>query len=677
MKRILRALAVWMTILSVFACTSAVADLVPVVNADIPEGTGENQESLPEETPALAVWDYDELVVGVTTPLEGAFFTSLWGNTAADLDVRMLLHGYNLVEWNSEIGGFQVDPSVVSGLIVTQNEAGDHVYNIALYPDLTWSDGTPITAWDYAFSWLLTAWPGITQLGGAAVDRDYLLGMNEWRSGQTQHVSGIRVLNDMQLTLTVRHEYLPFFYELGLLDCTPAPISAIAPGTGMADDGEGVYLTGEGLNVERLRGTLMGENGYIVNPRRSSGPYTLTSYEDGTASFALNPYYKGDSSGKKPTIPRIVIRHVNNEEMISLLTAGEVGLLSRCTELNAIAGGVGLAAGGTGFAMSNYTRSGMSFISFACESQGVDSQAVRRAIALCLDKDALVSRLVGNYGLRVDGYYGIGQWMVQLANGMMAYPIDEPDGTAASQQAYDEALAAWQALTLESIPALPFDPAEAARLLEADGWTENEAGGAFRAGTDAVRCKVIGGRRVPLRLTLAYPAENDISEVLTACFAEPLAGAGIVLELREEPFGQLVSGYYGQRERDEDMFYLASNFDVVFDPAPQFLPDGGRNWTKIRDPQLYAYCVNMRRTEPGDTLAYCRKWMEFEQRFAETLPMIPLYSNVYFDFYPTVLHDYRITENITWSQAVVEAYMSDVADEPEEERDDGGLEFEG
>ena len=45
--------------------------------------------------------------------------------------------------------------------------------------------------------------------------------------------------------------------------------------------------------------------------------------------------------------------------------------------------------------------------------------------------------------------------------------------------------------------------------------------------------------------------------------------------------------------------------------------------------------------------------------------MIPLYSNVYFDFYPRVLHDYNIASNVAWSQAVVEAYMADVEEEEE------------
>ena len=52
------------------------------------------------------VYDYDELTVAGVTPMTGNFFCSLWGNITSDIDVRMLLHGYNLVEFQSEDGTF-------------------------------------------------------------------------------------------------------------------------------------------------------------------------------------------------------------------------------------------------------------------------------------------------------------------------------------------------------------------------------------------------------------------------------------------------------------------------------------------------------------------------------------------------------------------------------------------
>ncbi len=57
-------------------------------------------------------------------------------------------------------------------------------------------------------------------------------------------------------------------------------------------------------------------------------------------------------------------------------------------------------------------------------------------------------------------------------------------------------------------------------------------------------------------------------------------------------------------------------------------------------------------------------------------PLIPVYSNVYFDFYTRSLHDYFINSNSTWSRAIVASYMSDYQDElAEEEAEQNGEEL--
>ena len=71
----------------------------------------------------------------------------------------------------------------------------------------------------------------------------------------------------------------------------------------------------------------------------------------------------------------------------------------------------------------------------------------------------------------------------------------------------------------------------------------------------------------------------------------------------------------------------------------------------------------MRKTEPGDVLSYCQKWVAFQERWTEVLPAIPVYSNVYFDFYTTRLQNYRVTENQTWTQAIVAAALAENANE--------------
>ena len=121
------------------------------------------------------------------------------------------------------------------------------------------------------------------------------------------------------------------------------------------------------------------------------------------------------------------------------------------------------------------------------------------------------------------------------------------------------------------------------------------------------------------------------------------------------------------------MIFLASNFDVLFDPSDLFDPEGESNYIGNSDRQLYTLSRSMIRTKAGDLLTYCKKWLSFQERFIELEPMIPVYSNIYFDFYPKVLQDYNVSEYSTWAQAVVLAFMSDIPDDllmDEEEEDE-------
>ena len=105
------------------------------------------------------------------------------------------------------------------------------------------------------------------------------------------------MLADDILHIRIDAAYLPFFYELGLLDCVPYPISVIAPGVVVRDDGNGIYLANADpanetpvFTADLLKETILNETtGYLNHPSVCSGPYLLTSYEDGVANFEINP----------------------------------------------------------------------------------------------------------------------------------------------------------------------------------------------------------------------------------------------------------------------------------------------------------------------------------------------------------------------------------------------------
>lgn len=157
-----------------------------------------------------------------------------------------------------------------------------------------------------------------------------------------------------------------------------------------------------------------------------------------------------------------------------------------------------------------------------------------------------------------------------------------------------------------------------------------------------------------------------MGDALNATLTENLAAIGVRLTVKAVPMNELLDIYYRRVERDCDMIYLATNFGTVFDPSTTYSTDEAYvktvNRTGIRDKKLAQLAVDMRKTEPGDVLSYCQKWVAFQERWTEVLPAIPVYSNVYFDFYTTRLQNYRVTENQTWTQAIVGATLTQTAE---------------
>ena len=618
---------------------------------------------------------YDHLVVGNTTQMRGDFFTGMWGNATSDADVRDLLHSYNLVVWDSEKSMFSFNPAVVTEVMPMTDPAGDKTYVLILATDLRYSDGSRINAWDYAFSFLLQISPEMAELGAVPAQTDYLLGYDAYHSGKADALAGVRVEGTNVLVLTIRGEYLPFFYELALLRCNPYPIRVIAPGVQVKDDGKGVYLANADKNItepiftaDLLRETLLDpETGYRSHPSIVSGPYTLTSFDGTTAEFAVNPYFKGDENGVKPTIPSLTYTLAENGTMVEKLKSGEIGLLNKVLRKDAIDAGLALLQEDP-FLVENYTRNGLSYIAFACEKPAISSVKVRQAIAWCMDRDLVTSDYAGDYGLRVDGYYGIGQWMYEAVIGVTS-PLEAPaeDSSPQVKEEFEKLQEAIKELNMDDLTAYTEDLEKAAALLDEDGWKVNEEG---------IREKEIDGEKVTLELTMLYPEGNEIGKAFQERLVPNLEKVGIRLTLEPMEMSRLLETYYKQDEnRGADMIYLASNFELVFDPSVQFIidEDGTPNWsyTNHSDGKLYSLAVKMRETEPGDILSYLQNWLEFQKEMNEALPILPIYSNVYFDFYTNTLHDYTVGTRSTWAQAIVPAYLAEYVEEVPEENPEG------
>ena len=134
-----------------------------------------------------------EDVVGATTQMDGYFFTDLWSANTADIDVRALLHGYSTVAIGQS-GTYQLDQTVISHAELTEDGSGNKTYVFSINPDLTFSDGSPLTAQDYVFSALLLSSPIMRELGATQGGLPQNEGYVEYAAGEAEIFSCVHLL---------------------------------------------------------------------------------------------------------------------------------------------------------------------------------------------------------------------------------------------------------------------------------------------------------------------------------------------------------------------------------------------------------------------------------------------------------------------------------------------------
>ncbi len=591
-----------------------------------------------------------EITIASSTEMAGYFATDMWGNNTADMDVRALLHGYSTVAWIRTLG-MALDGMPINDILITELANGGRTYTFTLNRNLVYNDGTPITAKDYVFSLLLSSAPQIAEIGGMPRDLDHIAGYANYKSGASNVMSGLRLISDYSFSMEIVPAYLPYFYGLAMLNTTPYPMSVIAPGCDIQDDGNGAYISGA-FTAQLLQKTLLDPvTGYVFNPRVTSGPYQLDTYdeENKIVTFKVNPNYLGNFEGQKPHIEKITFTAAKNADMADLATEGKVDVFNKVLDQQAYLDLNALVQKGELGLPHNYPRSGFAYIAFACEQGPTASVAVRNAIARCIDRESFVSStFVDGTALPVYGYYGLGQWMV-----------------GESVMVNGEELTVTEAMEALNVPK-NLDNAQ--KLLVDDGWTLNAEGKAFVEGTDTVRYRKAKDGLEELTIKWAKIKDNATADAIEEALREPFAQIGIGLEVTEMTLSEMLPYFYRQQDRTYNMFNLASNFTYVFDPYYDFNTadeyQGLVNASGLQDDRLMALAWNLRKTEVRDVESYMSKWWTFQNRWIELMPMVPLYSNVYLDFIGKDVQGYSIENFSSWSQAILYTY---IADEPVEQ----------
>lgn len=593
---------------------------------------GGGAEAQPAAVAAAPARDF--VVLGSSTQVNADFFNG-WTNSATNAYLKRLMTGYETVAFTKE-GRFVVNPVSVTSSTAVINADGSKTYTFNLARNLTYNDGSAINAKDYVFAILYAASPQAIEIGARyAAGPDYV-GYDAFHDGTSRTFTGIRLLGDYSFSITIKAESLPYFYDISLVSVAPIPMHVIAPGVTITDNGRGATIS-ENFTADLLRRTVLtAGTGYRYRPLVTSGAYQFENYNpaDSTASVVLNPRYLGEYDGAKGSIYRLIIKLTNTATQMDELRTGSIDMLHGISGGTQINRGLDLADMGI-VDYANYPRYGYGKIAFACDFGPTQFEHVRRAIAYSLDRDEFARQYTGGFGIVVNGNYGASMWEYQRNKDLLD----------------------------ETLNHYAYNLQRAEQELIDGGWTLNSAGRAYTKGVDAIRHKMVDGKLMPLSIEWANTANNPVSDLIATMLVPEVRKIGMQINGTTVDFAVLLNNYYkeGIDEPVYGMFNLGTGFATTqpywyyYSTDPEYF--GTYNTNFISDAQLENIALDMKKTDPTDLDGWSSKWVEFQKRWNTVLPDIPLYSDMYHDFYNARITGYTPLSTWNWSYAIVRARL--------------------
>lgn len=507
-------------------------------NAQI-KGTDEHPTN-PYWSPASALIDWtsekedNSIIMGNTTDLSGKFRYAAFGGTnpgAADLDVQKLTNGLETVATTKE-GGYEWNPTVVKSHEETMNEDGTRTYTVTIYDDLKLSDGTPVTVKNYVVFPMVFSSP----VGVAAAGKDHQSAMtvegfktfntyDGTEGSGTKELAGLRMIDDYTYSITVSADYANYFYAISYAGLSAYDVSLWIGDADVKDDGNGVYFTDDFYAKEGDKYVMAD---HIVTASQNtdttypySGPYVVKSYDsaDKSAVLELNPNFKGNYEGVKPTIAKVVYKKIVSSTQLEDLKAGTLDVIAGITGGDETNEALALADGSEGkYVYTHYSRAGYGKLGFRADYGPAQFTEVRQAVAYCMDRAKFAKDFTGGYGGVVDGPYYSGSWMYKAA-------VDQGMILNAYATSVDSAI----------------------EVLTEGGWVYDAEGNDY---VEGVRYKKIPGD---------IATENDINY-------KSKDGAYVTTKVGDDYYMPLVLNWYGTSDNpftDQLMTGFASNDNVI------------------------------------------------------------------------------------------------------------------
>jgi len=583
----------------------------------------------------------DTLVVG--TPAMNGDFINGFGNSSYDLSIKTLTGGYCDTYYQTPGGQIELNPTVVKNLTTSTDSAGNKTYTFEIHNDLKWNNGFGITAKDYVASVLLYASPEFSDVGVSSSMGDGLLGRKaysgyedeeteEWVDATTNVFAGVKLISDYVFSLTIDKEELPYFWESSYVAVGPIPLAIWLVGVPVVSTDEGASF---GVTPARLATLCQQINETERNkPTVSCGPYKLVSFTGTVVTLQKNPHFKGDPFGNLPSFEWIVQMEVSSLTDVDMVLSGDLDLNTGNIEGRKIE-----AARASEYAVTHsYNRAGYGYIAFPCDWGPTADVNVRWAIAHMIDRNAIIDHVLGGYGGLVDAAFGAAQWTYQeRRRELESQLIPIAFNLTLSNDFLDKSI--WK---FESDGTTPFDRTKA-----------NAEGTYMRHNSD--------GEMLTIRHLSASPSVGGAIESETIKNS-PLVG--IKYEVTNGDFnGLLQHYYYGYSLDDNDRIYnafnLATNFSAVDDKYWSWHSTHVGTWLnaeQLADPELDRLTIEMRRLDGAETDKFADLWVQFQVRWQQLLPNLPLYSNEYFDIFNNVVKSVPTSPYANYQDVICEIH---------------------
>lgn len=435
---------------------------------------------------------------------------------------------------------------------------------VQLRKDVTWADGTPVTAEDVAFSWELLGDPKVRS------PRADLLG---------RLVGPPEVVDPRTLAFTFAAAY------------DRAAMLALVASVGAAPKH---LLGGRGVDRSSLRGHPLNVQSPVGN-----GPWKLVSREKG-ARLVLEPNERFTGPDDfRPHLDRVVLQVIPAyADRVAALKAGAVDLVEGVNVQDADA----LAAEHPEIALQRRGWRAVEYVAWNAidpadwkaksgESAGARAadarphrlfadREVRRALAMAIDTDTLIRTLL----------------------------TSATTGEVYGRPAVGTITPALCGVHNDAIQRLPYAPEDAKDRLAELGWTDSNHDGWLDKDGEAFRFTLVTNAAWPRRTAAAQLVKEQLAKI----------GVDVAIEQIEPvPF------YERLRARDFDAALSSWSASLYADPSPIWGEDSEFNFTSYRNPRV-AELLARGLAEPNDDAA-AATWKELQAAIYEDQPYAFLY----------------------------------------------------